>query len=515
MSTISIFSFTNIQETGDALSNGSGLIAGACIGSAGEGGITGQIDLATVLPSGSTLNSLTAQCRGAIFIGGGFIEDISGSGFTPPIDSSSFVTGTTLIPSAGIGIYTVGWRWQDGTPSGGGTEVGVNQYFITADFTPPAPSPPSQLGIDPTMGPVTGGTLVTITGSDFVATPSVTFDGVSATDVTFVMSGSITCVTPAHAAGTVDVIVTNPDAQSCTLPLVFTYVELPANVMAVDQVVVEVIYDAALLDVLLPPLLPGQGGGGIPRGPGECAGVAYGIGVLGSPGAITGTGDPMSTVAIDLKQFFGGATNAPPPLGFLHCYAAGTTTLQDTFTNSSLATANTNPILLDADGNAPNPIFLAPSVYKFDLQDSNGVSLPGFPLDNIAGSVWPGQVSGAATVNPIANADGIGHSLSATLNKASSGTHALFALLQLLAPTIGAGSATLTEAATLYIAGPPLGGTTRYSVHVAQGDLLLTDDASKIGFFGATPVVQQLVPTGSSADDIITALQALGLFKQA
>jgi hypothetical protein len=35
-----------------------------------------------------------------------------------------------------------------------------------------------------------------------------------------------------------------------------------------------------------------------------------------------------------------------------------------------------------------------------------------------------------------------------------------------------------------------------------------------VGFFGVTPAARQLVPTGSDADDIITALQTLGLFRQ-
>lgn len=43
--------------------------------------------------------------------------------------------------------------------------------------------------------------------------------------------------------------------------------------------------------------------------------------------------------------------------------------------------------------------------------------------------------------------------------------------------------------------------------------LELTGDG-KIGFFAVTPVVRQVVPTGSTADQIITALQNLGLFAQ-
>lgn len=39
-------------------------------------------------------------------------------------------------------------------------------------------------------------------------------------------------------------------------------------------------------------------------------------------------------------------------------------------------------------------------------------------------------------------------------------------------------------------------------------------DGSQIGFFGVTPVARQVVPTGSTTDQVITALQNLGLFSQ-
>lgn len=45
------------------------------------------------------------------------------------------------------------------------------------------------------------------------------------------------------------------------------------------------------------------------------------------------------------------------------------------------------------------------------------------------------------------------------------------------------------------------------SEHIRMG-------SNKIGFFGTTPAAKQIVPTGSSTDDVITALQNLGLFSQ-
>lgn len=49
------------------------------------------------------------------------------------------------------------------------------------------------------------------------------------------------------------------------------------------------------------------------------------------------------------------------------------------------------------------------------------------------------------------------------------------------------------------------------------GTKIGTSASQKLGFWNATPVVQQVLATGTSktVDDVITALQTLGLFKQA
>jgi hypothetical protein len=63
-------------------------------------------------------------------------------------------------------------------------------------------------------GPAAGGTTVTISGAEFHNGTNVTFGGTDAVNVTFVSGTSLTCDTPAHAAGAVDVKVTNPDSQA-------------------------------------------------------------------------------------------------------------------------------------------------------------------------------------------------------------------------------------------------------------------------------------------------------------
>lgn len=64
-----------------------------------------------------------------------------------------------------------------------------------------------------------------------------------------------------------------------------------------------------------------------------------------------------------------------------------------------------------------------------------------------------------------------GAHLAPTINKAGSGTHALFSTLLLDALVIGAAAATVTEATTLYISGAPSGATNLYAFHVAAGNI--------------------------------------------
>jgi len=66
---------------------------------------------------------------------------------------------------------------------------------------------PTVTGVSPNSGSTLGGTPVVITGTNFSGTPAVTFGGIAATSVVVSSATQITAVTPAHAAGLVDVIV--------------------------------------------------------------------------------------------------------------------------------------------------------------------------------------------------------------------------------------------------------------------------------------------------------------------
>ena len=67
--------------------------------------------------------------------------------------------------------------------------------------------------VSPSSGPASGGTGVTLTGSGFTGATSLTFGGTAATSLNVVSSTSATAVTPAHATGAVDVVITTPSGS--------------------------------------------------------------------------------------------------------------------------------------------------------------------------------------------------------------------------------------------------------------------------------------------------------------
>lgn len=73
---------------------------------------------------------------------------------------------------------------------------------------------PAVSGIGPSAGPTSGGTTVTITGTNLTGATVVDFGATAATGVTVNSATSITATAPAHAAGTVDVTVTTAGGTS-------------------------------------------------------------------------------------------------------------------------------------------------------------------------------------------------------------------------------------------------------------------------------------------------------------
>lgn len=84
-------------------------------------------------------------------------------------------------------------------------------------------------GVTPDSGTTAGGDTINLLFSEEPKVPfTVTFGGGSATSITYAGPGAPpnelwTCVNPAHAAGTVDVVITGSDEETITLANEFTY----------------------------------------------------------------------------------------------------------------------------------------------------------------------------------------------------------------------------------------------------------------------------------------------------
>lgn len=90
------------------------------------------------------------------------------------------------------------------------------------------PLAPHVIVVLPGEGPVLGGTATFVVGENFIDGATLTFDGTT-TPYTYINSNALRCFTPPHAAGAVDVVVTNADTQTGTLVEGFLYQEAAAT----------------------------------------------------------------------------------------------------------------------------------------------------------------------------------------------------------------------------------------------------------------------------------------------
>jgi len=174
----------------------------------------------TISPQNFTVNqgdlvniTLTVPASDASTIGHGILMDTyiengvdCPRGSTEPIQFTATTSGT--------------FGFVCDVPDCGSGHSSMTGVFTVIKVANPAPT---VSGISPATGSQTGGTVVTITGTGFLSGATVKFGGTSATNVTIESATSIQATAPAHAAGKVDVVVTNTDNQSGTLAQSFTY----------------------------------------------------------------------------------------------------------------------------------------------------------------------------------------------------------------------------------------------------------------------------------------------------
>ncbi|MHC4601361.1 MAG: IPT/TIG domain-containing protein, partial [Planctomycetota bacterium] len=155
----------------------------------------------------------------------------TGGGTPVTVSGTDFQSGATVTiggTSASSVVFVNTTTITCNTPAGsaGAADVVVTNPdtqsdTLTGGFT--FVLPPTVSGVNPTFGPMAGGTGVTISGTDFQSGATITLGGNPATSIVFVNTTTLTCNTPA-GIGTVDVVVTNPDSQLDTLTGGFTYI---------------------------------------------------------------------------------------------------------------------------------------------------------------------------------------------------------------------------------------------------------------------------------------------------
>ena len=150
--------------------------------------------------SGPESGGTTVTITGTDFSGATDVEFGTTAATDFRVDSPSQITA---VAPAGSGIRDVTVT----TPSGTSAASRADLYTYIAA--------PTVTGVSPTSGPESGGTTVTITGTDFAAATDVEFDNRGATSFHFDGPTQITATSP-PGTGTVDITVTTPSGTSPT-----------------------------------------------------------------------------------------------------------------------------------------------------------------------------------------------------------------------------------------------------------------------------------------------------------
>ena len=127
--------------------------------------------------------------------------------------TSSSITARTPAAIAGAVGVTV-------TNPDGGTTTKASAFTYVAP--PPTAPAPTVTSFSPATGLISGGTLVTINGTDFKSGVIVRLGAIAGTVSSFTTT-RLVVRTPAQAAGVVALTVLNPDGQGMQVPAAFTY----------------------------------------------------------------------------------------------------------------------------------------------------------------------------------------------------------------------------------------------------------------------------------------------------
>jgi hypothetical protein len=171
-------------------------------------------------------------------VAGGTSVTITGTNFT-----GTSVVDFGTIPVTSFSVNSAGTQITTASPAAAGpgavdvtvtTPSGTSPTSPSDVFTYVAPATPAVTGLNPTSGPTSGGTTVTIGGVNFDGASAVDFGTVPAASFTVVDSTTITAVSPV-GSGPVHVTVTTPAGTSTTSSAdLFTYILSPPTVTAIS-----------------------------------------------------------------------------------------------------------------------------------------------------------------------------------------------------------------------------------------------------------------------------------------
>ncbi|MEZ6007860.1 MAG: IPT/TIG domain-containing protein [Planctomycetota bacterium] len=253
-----------------------------------------------------------------------------------PVDNLVWISSTQLTCTTPPSMTTGPRDIVVTTYEGSTTLAGGFSYF----------PPPTLTAVNPTfVVSLSGGQSVTLSGTGFqnasVASTSVTFGGVAATNLAVQTDTALTCDLPAHAAGLVDVQLSNPNGIA-TLVNAFTYVapQLFAVVRAANSELFTLdpgtgastsigLIGAPIDSIAIDPTTLQMYGTTITYGPSQASDL-YAIDSTTGLGLLVG---PVGVGVWDLT-YFGGALYGITPNGV--AYEINTTTGAGTMTASGL-----------------------------------------------------------------------------------------------------------------------------------------------------------------------------------
>ena len=148
---------------------------------------------------------LYMNCDDATIVSSAPDASFGGTAATFSVSSPTQIVATSPARSAGVVHVTVT------TPSGTSATGAQDQFTYVA--------PPGVSGLTPTSGPTTGGTSVTVSGTDFSGATAVSFGGTAAA-FTVDTGTQITATSPVRAAGAVHAALLSALLAACPTPYI-------------------------------------------------------------------------------------------------------------------------------------------------------------------------------------------------------------------------------------------------------------------------------------------------------